>query len=76
MLRDPSVSAFSGSSSVLPNQLMKERTDIPFPIRRGKFGLQFLPDVITSVDSGITRVANVCDTFEISLMLLCSDDAL
>lgn len=67
MLRDLSVSVFSGPRyPVLLNQLMKETTDRALSDPRDKFGLQFLPDVITSVDSGITRVANVYDTFEIS----------
>lgn len=56
---DPSVTeCYSGLSS----QLVKERSNISFSAERDDFRVQFLPDVITNVDSGITRGAKVCDT--------------
>lgn len=58
---------FLGPELFSPLEPINERENrYPLSDPRDKFGLQFLPDVITSVDSGITRVANVYDTFEIS----------
>lgn len=55
---------FRLSRTVLWSQLMKERSDAPLSAQRDKFRPQFLPDVITSVDSSITRVAK-CTTLRI-----------
>lgn len=68
---DPSVTE---SYPCLSSQLVKERSNISFSAERDGLRVQFLPDVIRDVDSGI-KGAQKCVTLLFLNLLLCSNDA-